>query len=172
MNEKPEILIVDDREENLTALEAVLEECDAVVIRATSGNQALSIMLTREFAVVLLDVQMPWMDGFEVAELMRLNPDTRTIPIIFVSAISNEQRHIFKGYEVGAVDFLPKPIEPLVLCGKVNIFLALWQQRCELAQALSEKEHLSKELRKRAEFDTLTVCPIGHCSMIACTRRS
>jgi diguanylate cyclase (GGDEF)-like protein len=163
---KPDILIVDDRVENLIALEALLEECNSEVHKASSGNEALAILLEQEFALVLLDVQMPGMDGYEVAELMRLNDKTRSIPIIFVSAISKEQRHVFKGYEVGAVDFLAKPIEPLVLRGKVNIFLDLWLQRRELevilaekVEILIEKERLEVKLREQAEFDMLTRLP-------------
>ena len=104
MHPTPQVLIVDDREENLIALEGVLVDCDAELIRAMSGNEALDLMLKRDFALVLLDVQMPGMDGFEVAELMRLNDKTRHLPIVFVSAINIEDRHIFKGYEAGAVD--------------------------------------------------------------------
>lgn len=159
----PNILIADDRLENLVALEALLEECIAVVYKANSGNEALSLMLEKEFALVLLDVQMPEMDGFEVAELMRSNPNTRHTPIIFVTAISNEKEYVFKGYDSGAVDYLTKPIEPSILRSKVDIFLGLWRQRNELARTVAELEKASrliesqqKELRDLAILDHLT----------------
>jgi diguanylate cyclase (GGDEF)-like protein len=131
MNNKKKfnILIVDDRRENLLVLESLLEIMNCNIIKATSGNQALSLMLEYEFALVLLDVQMPDMDGFETAELMRMNSKTRYVPIIFVTAISKEQRCLFKGYEVGAVDYLFKPIEPIILQSKVRVFLELYNQK-------------------------------------------
>ncbi|MGH4139777.1 diguanylate cyclase [Clostridium sp.] len=123
------ILIVDDRPENLFVLESLLENMDCNIIKAASGNEALSKMLDYDFALVLLDVQMPNMDGFETAELMRSNGRTRYIPVIFVTAISNEQKCIFKGYEVGAVDYLFKPIEPIILQSKVRVFIELYNQK-------------------------------------------
>lgn len=123
------ILVVDDRVENLLVLESLLEHMECNIIKATSGNEALGLMLEHEFALVLLDVQMPDMDGFETAELMRMNSKTRYVPIIFVTAISKEQRCIFKGYEVGAVDYLFKPIEPVILQSKVKVFLELYNQK-------------------------------------------
>ena len=159
MEEHPSILIVDDRDENLIALEALLEDSGANIIKATSGNDALSLILKHEFALVLLDVQMPGMDGFEVAELMRGNAQTKEIPIIFVTAINKDQQHVFKGYESGAVDYLSKPIEPLILKGKVGIFLQLWRQKQALVEALAEKEDLNNKLRELAEYDSLTSLP-------------
>lgn len=131
MNDKNEIniLIVDDRQENLLVLESLLDNMNCNIIKATSGNEALSLMLDYEFALVLLDVQMPDMDGFETAELMRSNSRTRYVPIIFVTAISKEQKCIFKGYEIGAVDYLFKPIEPIILQSKVKVFLELYNQK-------------------------------------------
>ncbi|MPM71659.1 Sensor histidine kinase RcsC [bioreactor metagenome] len=123
------ILIVDDRVENLLVLESLLEHMECNIIKATSGNEALGLMLEQEFALVLLDVQMPDMDGFETAELMKMNSKTRYVPIIFVTAISKEERCIFKGYEVGAVDYLFKPIEPVILQSKVKVFLELCNQK-------------------------------------------
>ena len=112
MEYKQKILMVDDRPENLVALEAVLEGDDRVLIKANSGNEALMLLLKHQFSLVLLDVQMPRMDGFEVAELMRANKKIQKVPIIFVTAISKEKKYVFKGYECGAVDYLFKPIEP------------------------------------------------------------
>ncbi|MCP5048984.1 MAG: response regulator, partial [bacterium] len=101
---KPHILLVDDRRENLVALEALLLDGDLEIIKASSGNEALGLMLEYDFALVLMDVQMPGMDGFEAAQLMRKNERTKVIPIIFVSAINKSDSYIFKGYETGAVD--------------------------------------------------------------------
>ena len=129
--EKVNILIVDDRKENLLALEALLESPDLRIIKAESGNQALGLMLEFNFALILLDVQMPEMDGFEVAELMRRKEKTRNLPIIFITAINKEEKYVFKGYEKGAVDYLFKPINPNVLKSKVNVFLELHRGKME-----------------------------------------
>jgi diguanylate cyclase (GGDEF)-like protein len=123
------ILIVDDRPENLFVLESLLENMNCNIIKANSGNEALSLMFDYDFALVLLDVQMPEMDGFETAELMRGNLRTRYIPVMFVTAISKEQKCIFKGYEVGAVDYLFKPIEPVILKSKVRVFIEMYNQK-------------------------------------------
>lgn len=125
----PNILIVDDRPENLLVLEILLEDMDCHIIKANSGNEALGLMLEYEFALVLLDVQMPEMDGFETAELMRGTEKTRYLPIVFVTALSKEKISMFKGYEVGAVDYLYKPIEPIILKSKVRIFIELFNQK-------------------------------------------
>lgn len=129
INDNVNILIVDDRPENLFVLESLLDNMGCNIIKATSGNEALSLMLDHDFALVLLDVQMPDMDGFETAELMRNSSLTRYTPIIFVTAISKEQRCIFKGYEVGAVDYLFKPIESIILQSKVRVFIDLYKQK-------------------------------------------
>jgi diguanylate cyclase (GGDEF)-like protein len=145
------ILIVDDRPENLLVLESLLENMECNIIKATSGNQALGLLLEYDFALVLLDVQMPDMDGFETAELMRISSKTRFIPIIFVTAISKEQKCIFKGYEVGAVDYLFKPIEPIILQSKVRVFLDLYKQKKlieEQAQLLKIKVKELSELQQ------------------------
>jgi two-component system cell cycle response regulator len=123
------ILLVDDKPANLLALESLLESPEVRTIKAASGNEALGLLLEYDFALVLLDVQMPDMDGFETAELMRSNEKTRNIPIIFVTAISKEQQNIFKGYESGAVDYLFKPLDPHILIGKVRVFIELHRQR-------------------------------------------
>jgi two-component system sensor histidine kinase/response regulator len=132
------ILLVDDLPENLVALEALLDhplltsEFDLEIVTTLSGNEALRQTLRHDFAMVLLDVQMPEMDGFEVAELMRSNPKTRHLPIIFVTAGMNATQQVFKGYEIGAVDYLIKPIEPLLLRSKVRVFCELYRQRIAL----------------------------------------
>lgn len=137
-DEIQKILMVDDRPENLIALEAVLEAPGRELVKATSGEQALKCLLRDRFSIVLLDVQMPGMDGFEVAELMRANKAIAKTPIIFVTAISKEDKYKFKGYEVGAVDYLMKPIEPIILTSKVNFFLDLDKQKRALERKLEE----------------------------------
>jgi diguanylate cyclase (GGDEF)-like protein len=141
-----DILIVDDRPENLLVLESILYNMECNIIKATSGNEALSLMFDYNFALVLLDVQMPEMDGFEIAELMRSNSRTRFTPIIFVTAISKEKKCIFKGYEVGAVDYLFKPIEPVILQSKVKFFIELYNQNKIIEQQKTLLEIKIKEL--------------------------
>ncbi len=138
--DRTEILLVDDRSENLLALEATLESPDLRIVSAESGNDALGRTLDHDFALILLDVQMPGMDGFETAELLRSRPRTRHIPIIFVTAISKEPRHVFRGYESGAVDYLFKPLDPRVLRSKVRGFVDMHRQRRELETARRKLE--------------------------------
>ncbi len=161
----PKLLLVDDKPANLTALQAILEDLgeDFQVLTATSGNDALAMMLENDFSVVLLDVQMPGMDGFEVAELMRSNPTTQNIPIIFVTAISKEQKYVFKGYETGAVDYLFKPLDAFIVNSKVRIFINLWREHNqleitieELRQANAKIKRQQDELRELAIHDHLT----------------
>ncbi|CAM3600033.1 EAL domain-containing response regulator [Parendozoicomonas haliclonae] len=151
---KPKVLIVDDKPENLLALGKLLKPLDIEVIKAGSGEEALSQVLRHRFAVVLLDVQMPVMDGFETAQLMRANKATATIPIIFVTAISKEDKHVTMGYESGAVDYLYKPINPDILLGKVKVFLQLEEQRLEM-QAMTEN------LRELSEKNQLLLDSAG-----------
>jgi response regulator RpfG family c-di-GMP phosphodiesterase len=145
--EKQKILIVDDKPENLIALEAVLEDENRELIKAYSGNEALKILLKERFALVLLDVQMPGMDGFEVAQLMHSNQKIAKVPIIFVTAISKEKKYVVKGYEVGAVDYLFKPIEPVILKSKVKFFLELDQQKRELEKMLAKSRQSELEFQ-------------------------
>ena len=142
------VLIVDDRSENLTSLEALLGDMELDLVTASSGNDALRLTLYTDFALVLLDVQMPEMDGFETAELMRKNPKTRELPIIFVTAGMKEESQIFRGYETGAVDYLMKPIEPAILRSKVRVFCQLFGQRRELKRIQAELEMQHAELQK------------------------
>ena len=125
IGDSPAVLLVDDRPENLLALRAVLEPLDCETVEVTSGEDALKALLQREFAVVLLDVQMPGMDGFETARLIKGRARTRAVPIIFLTAISNEPHHVFTGYEAGAVDYIFKPYDPELLKSKVRVFLEL-----------------------------------------------
>jgi diguanylate cyclase (GGDEF)-like protein len=155
---KAKILIVDDRPENLLTLEQLLDRPDIETIRANSGEDALSQSLDHDFALVLLDVQMPGMDGYEVAELMRGNKRTRHVPIIFVTADISNMQHLFKGYDSGAVDYLFKPLAPKVFQSKVNIFIELYHQKdelhektVELDKKLVELEELQQQLKEMNE---------------------
>jgi len=143
---KIRILVVDDRPENLLVMENLLKPLGVEVVKASSGSEALELLVDQDFALVILDVQMPEMDGFEVAEVMRKNPLTRNIPIIFVTAISTEDHYIFKGYELGAVDYLSKPIDPHILTSKVRVFMQLYEQRMELKKKTLELERKVREL--------------------------
>lgn len=145
---KIKILLVDDKPQNLIALEALLQAPDRNIIQATSGNEALELILDHAFAVILLDVQMPGMDGFETAELIRKRNQSRHIPIIFVTAISKEQKHMFKGYETGAVDYLFKPIDPLILKTKVKVFIEIYRQRMALEQTTKKLEETIENLEE------------------------
>ncbi|MDD2364925.1 MAG: response regulator [Desulfuromonadaceae bacterium] len=141
-------LLVDDRPENLLSLESLLENPEYQLFTASSGNEALLQTLKQDFALVLLDVQMPGMDGFETAELMRANPKTSNIPIIFVTAGMKELQFQFKGYDSGAVDYLAKPIEPVILQSKVRIFAELYRQRYQLR---FNQELLELQVQERTE---------------------
>ena len=131
----PVVLIVDDVADNLLALEGMLRRDDVEIVTALSGRAALDILLERDVALAILDVQMPEMDGFELAALMRGVEKTRYVPIVFVTAGSREQSRMFKGYEVGAVDYLFKPVDAHVLRSKVDVFVTLEKQRQQLLQA-------------------------------------
>ena len=131
-------LLVDDLPENLLALSALLQESDVEVLTAQSGAEALELLLVNDVALALLDVQMPNMDGFELAELMRGSERTRQVPIIFLTAGARDQHRLFKGYDAGAVDFLYKPIEFRVLRNKAEVFFQLHRQKLQLARQLQE----------------------------------
>ena len=148
MAERIKILIVDDLKENHLVMESVLTDPDLDIIKAMSGEEALNLCLEHDFAVIFMDVQMPGMDGFEAAELLRSIEKTKNIPIIFVTAISKEQKSIFKGYEVGAVDYLAKPIEPIVLRSKARIFKEMYLQRITIEKQVTELEARVSELTK------------------------
>jgi two-component system, sensor histidine kinase and response regulator len=132
-------LLVDDREENLLALSALLKRDDVELLEARSGPEALELLLIHDVALAFLDVQMPEMDGFELAELMRGAERTRHVPLIFITAGPRDQHRVFKGYEAGAVDFLYKPIEPHILKNKADVFFQLYRQKQQLAQELRER---------------------------------
>jgi PAS domain S-box-containing protein len=129
------VLLVDDQPENLLALEAVLRPLGLRTVRATSGEEALRRLLQDEFAAILLDVQMPGMDGFETAEMIKMRERTQHIPIIFLTAIDKERQQVFRGYSVGAVDYLFKPFDPDVLRSKVGVFVDLYEKNVALAES-------------------------------------
>ena len=139
------LLIVDDLPENLLALEALIKREDRTVYKALSADEALSLLLQHEFAMAILDVQMPGMNGFELAELMRGTEKTKCIPIVFVSAAGREMNYAFKGYESGAVDFLHKPLDIHAVKSKVNVFVDLYRQRKEVRQQVEALEHSRRE---------------------------
>jgi signal transduction histidine kinase len=153
-NKKAKVLIVDDLRENLYAMKVTLSPLDAEIHTASSGNEALSMMIKQEYAVILLDVQMPEMDGFEAAQLMQNNKLTRGVPIIFVTAISKEKEHVFKGYEAGAVDYLFKPVNPDILVSKVQVFINLHNIK-------KECEEMHIELQKSRNLESLGVLAGG-----------
>ncbi|MDF0650463.1 MAG: response regulator [Nitrospira sp.] len=144
----PKVLLVDDHQVNLTALCELLRRDDMKLLCAKSGAEALELLLLHDVALALIDVQMPEMDGFELAELMRGVERAKQVPIIFVTAGSREERYRFRGYEAGAVDFLYKPIEPDVLKSKVNVFLAIDRQRRELTRLLRERTEAERRVRE------------------------
>jgi len=175
--QRQKILIVDDKEANLFALEKILKEIDADVIRAIDGQSALAQVLDHNFALILLDVRMPGMDGYEVAECLNGDSSTKAIPIIFVTAEYPDEAHIFKGYEVGAIDYILKPYSYKILLAKVNALLEMDRNRAELkahrdhleelvlertaelAEANKELQQYSWLLEKEQGFKTESVAP-------------
>jgi len=144
-NTPAKLLIVDDLPENLLALDALISDPDRLVYQALSADEALSLLLQHEFALAILDVQMPGMNGFELAELMRSTEKTKNIPIVFVSAAGRELNYAFKGYESGAVDFLYKPLDMHAVKSKVNVFVDLYRQRKTLRLQLEALERSRQE---------------------------
>ena len=144
-NIQAKLLIVDDLPENLLALEALIKREDRTVYKALSADEALSLLLQHEFAMAILDVQMPGMNGFELAELMRGTEKTKNIPIIFVSAAGRELNYAFKGYESGAVDFLHKPLDIHAVKSKVNVFVDLYRQSKAMKQQVEALEQSRRE---------------------------
>ena len=163
MISQQKILIVDDKKENLVALRSVLRDLDVEIIEALNGNNALAATLDHSFALAILDVMMPGMNGFELAEHLRSDDTTKLLPVIFVTALQSDEQHLFCGYEAGGVDYIIKPYNPQILLAKVRIFLELDRQRQELQWQRDNLELLvaarTKELeqelaeRKRAETE-------------------
>ena len=149
------ILIVDDVSESLIALKALLESDGVHVVTAQSGADALEALLVHDVALALIDVNMPGMDGFELAELMRGTERTRAVPIIFVTGVAADPARMFKGYETGAVDFLVKPVEPRLLRSKVETFVELHRQRHQLSSQL-------RQLQEMLRLSDMFVAVLGH----------
>lgn len=150
MPDKPKVLIVDDRQQNLYLLERLLGKLDVQVFQAASGPDALALALEHDFCVGILDVQMPEMDGYELAELLRGNESTATLPIIFVSAIYSDEYHHRRGYDAGAVDFMSKPFNPDILLSKVQVFVDLYNKRSGLQDTVAQLNAANNVLSKRA----------------------
>ncbi|MFF3334440.1 two-component system response regulator [Streptomyces sp. NPDC002888] len=151
------ILIVDDMEENLIAFEAVLSPLHQHLVRARSGEQALKAMLRQDFAVVLLDVRMPGMDGFETAANIKRLDQTKHVPIILVTGTESGADYAYRGYAIGAADFIAKPIDPWVLRTKVNVFLDLHRKNRQLARraAAGDADRLTDITERLAQIELL-----------------
>src|SRR5829696_7404337 len=148
---RPRVLLVDDDERNLLAVANVLDDLGEVVL-ARSGEEALRHLLRGEFAVILLDVYMPGMDGYETAQIIRGREQTKRIPIVFLSAVNKEKEHLMRGYSMGAVDYVFKPVEPVVLRSKVAVFVDLFVMTQEIQRkAAQEQKLLDANLRANAE---------------------
>ncbi|HAC01200.1 MAG TPA: hybrid sensor histidine kinase/response regulator [Brevundimonas sp.] len=156
------LLLVDDLEENLLALEALLKSEGVVCLKARSGDEALELLLVHDVALALLDVQMPGMDGFQLAEFMRGNVNARHIPIIFVTAGSADLQRRFRGYEAGAVDFIQKPIEADILRSKAKVFIELYRQRMESLAQRNELEAYANALREADRRKNDFIAMLGH----------
>lgn len=144
------ILLVDDRPENLMALETVLADPALILVKAASGHEALRQVLRQDFAVILLDVQMPGMDGFETAELIRRRHRSQHTPIIFVTALGRSEQDVFKGYTVGAVDYIIKPFNPDIVRAKVRVFADLYRLRRQVNRQAEQLEAANLLLARRA----------------------
>ncbi|MBI9012770.1 MAG: diguanylate cyclase [Clostridiales bacterium] len=151
MSDKINLLIVDDIKENHLVMESVLTDSDINIVKALSGEEALTLCMSHSFAVILMDVQMPGMDGFETADILRSIDKTKNIPIIFVTAISKEKKSISRGYELGAVDYLFKPIDPLILRSKVRFFIEYHKQKLTIVKQADELKFKVKELTQILE---------------------
>lgn len=155
-------LLVDDLEDNLVSLEALLRREGLVLLKARSGEEALELMLVHDIALGLLDVQMPGMDGFELAEMMRGNERTRHVPIIFITASASDNLRKFRGYEAGAVDFIQKPIEWDILRSKANVFFELHRQRQQLAAQRDKLETLAETLTRSDRYKDQFLAMLAH----------
>ncbi|WP_109123511.1 response regulator [Dyella sp. C11] len=155
-------LLVDDLDDNLTSLEALLRREGLVLLKARSGEEALELMLVHDIALGLLDVQMPGMDGFELAELMRGNERTRHVPIIFLTASASDNHRKFRGYEAGAVDFIQKPIEWDILRSKANVFFELHRQRQQIAAQRDKLEALAETLTRSDRYKDQFLAILAH----------
>jgi len=150
MDLKPKILIVDDRPENLLALRTVLRNLDVELVEAHSGNEALKATLHHDFALALLDIQMPEMDGYELAGILREEEKTSELPFIFISAVYTDNLNVFKGYEHGAFSFITKPFQPEILINKVRFFVEKKHQEITMNQLYTDLQRKTSELENKA----------------------
>src|SRR5437763_3872234 len=149
---RPRVLLVDDDERNLLAVQSTLEDLGEVVL-AHSGEEALRYVLKGEFAVILLDVYMPGMDGYETAQIIRSRDQTKGIPIVFLSAVNKESEHQLRGYAMGAVDYVFKPVDPIILRSKVSVFVELFEKSKEVERkARHEQALLEENIRANTEL--------------------
>ena len=162
MNDKLKILIVDDKVENLIALEKLLGDFNVKFVRAFSGNEALVNTLLHDFALAIIDIQMPEMDGYETVELMRQEEKTKLLPVIFVSAIYKDDFYIIKGIETGAFDFISKPIVPEILKGKVKVFLDMFTQKRELERMNAELKIAMNKAETATQTKSLFLANMSH----------
>src|SRR5438045_1049136 len=151
--EKVSILIVDDRPDKMLAYEAILSDLKENIVCARSGKEALRCLLKQDFAVILLDVNMPVMDGFETAALIRQRPRSETIPIIFISAVNDTETHVSRGYSLGAVDYILTPVVPEILRAKIAVFVDLFKKTEQVKRQAEEREKLIREQAARAEAE-------------------
>ena len=156
------ILIVDDTPANLVAMRHLLAHCGAELHEARSGNEALALCLDHDYALILLDVNMPGMDGFEVARLLDGNERLREVPIIFVTAAHADERQRLKGYRAGAIDYLTKPVDDAILQSKVRLFLELHEAKARLQQAVQELARRNEELSLEVEERKLIEAMVRH----------
>ncbi|MEA3443380.1 MAG: response regulator [Bacteroidota bacterium] len=162
MADKPKILIVDDKIENLIALEKILGNFDVEFIRSLSGNEAIVNTFLHEFALAILDVQMPDMDGYETVEILRQEERTMYLPIIFVSAIYKDDFYVIKGIETGAVDFISKPIVPAILRGKVRVFVNMYNQKKELEKINVQLQIAKDKAEEATHTKSLFLASMSH----------
>jgi signal transduction histidine kinase len=151
---RPRVLLVDDDERNLLAVATVLEDLGEVVL-ARSGEEALRHLLKGEFAVILLDVYMPGMDGYETAQIIRTRDQTKGIPIVFLSAVNKEAEHLLRGYAMGAVDYVFKPVDPIILRSKVTVFVELFAKSKEVERTAAEQRSLESKLLQAQKMDAI-----------------
>ncbi len=159
MAEKANILLVDDRAENIVALEAILSSLNQTLVSARSGDAALKALLRDEFAVILLDVLMPGMDGFETAAHIKRRPRTRDVPIIFLTALNSEPDFAFRSFSAGAVDYIAKPFDPWVLRAKVSVFVDLYRQNRQLREQAALLRSRLADMPPSAETAPATAGP-------------
>ncbi|MEV7138390.1 response regulator [Streptomyces tauricus] len=160
-DERASILLVDDMEDNLIALEAVLGSLNEPLVRARSGEEAMKALLRQRFAVVLLDIRMPGMDGFETAANIKRLDQTKDVPIIFLTGTDSDAGYAFRGYATGAADYLTKPFDPWVLRAKVTVFLDLHRKNQQLERMLAHEQAQFDELTQRLHAIETTMSASG-----------